>query len=306
MGIILRARRLSPSQFENLAFDLLILFGLRNASWRTPGPDAGRDIEGEVIATDLSGFMTTQRWYVECKRYSQAVDWPTVTSKLSYATNHGADYLLFLTTASMSPRCKEEIARYTHNKRQPHIRYWDAPILELRVAQHPFLLLKYHLGTAASDAANLQPLIPLLTRVVQAAYGRASLLPSVESALELSAALTDLLDCRSAELLTPGRTRIHAFRPDRDAYDWCALPDFAQIKKYDAYGLRAMLAAYRFFSAEIAVTATLDQSGSALVLERRGGSGDAAAIGNALSLISLACNVSAAIKPNSVTLAVRE
>jgi hypothetical protein len=38
---------LSPRQFENVVYDLVSAAGLRNAVWRTPGADGGRDIEGD-------------------------------------------------------------------------------------------------------------------------------------------------------------------------------------------------------------------------------------------------------------------
>jgi hypothetical protein len=35
---------LTPTEFENLVFDLLISRGMVNVAWRTPGADGGRDI----------------------------------------------------------------------------------------------------------------------------------------------------------------------------------------------------------------------------------------------------------------------
>ncbi|HDZ9489188.1 TPA: restriction endonuclease, partial [Vibrio cholerae] len=82
---------LSPEQFESMTFDIVTALGLRNAVWRTPGSDVGRDIEGNYYISDLSGLYQKQKWYVECKRYAKSVDWPTVWNKIAYAETHSAD-----------------------------------------------------------------------------------------------------------------------------------------------------------------------------------------------------------------------
>ena len=116
-------QKLKPTLFENLTFDLLQAVGLTNLRWRTPGSDVGRDIQGELVVQDISGDSTKQIWYVECKRYSKAISWPIVYEKIAYAANHNADYLLLVTTSSVSPQCADEIKK--HNESQK---------LQLRVA----------------------------------------------------------------------------------------------------------------------------------------------------------------------------
>lgn len=50
-------KTLSPTAFEHLIFDLMILTGLRNVVWRSPGADGGRDIEGDflTVVSAISG-----------------------------------------------------------------------------------------------------------------------------------------------------------------------------------------------------------------------------------------------------------
>ena len=43
---------LSPTELENLCFDLLLKLGLKNLVWRTPGRDGGRDVQGEHFVED--------------------------------------------------------------------------------------------------------------------------------------------------------------------------------------------------------------------------------------------------------------
>jgi restriction endonuclease Mrr len=125
-----KLKRLPPDAFENLTYDLLFLSGLRNLRWRTPSADGGRDIEGEFSVIDFSGETNVQKWYIECKRYAQTLNWPTVYEKLAIAENHHADYLLFVTTSNFSVPCRDEVER--HNKaRRVKIRIW--PFYELAV-----------------------------------------------------------------------------------------------------------------------------------------------------------------------------
>ena len=96
-SLLAKLKSLSPRDFENLAFDLVASTGMQNLRWRTPGSDGGRDLEGDLWSIDFAGDSRLQRWYIECKRYQAAIDWPTVYGKLAYAENHGAHYLLFIT-----------------------------------------------------------------------------------------------------------------------------------------------------------------------------------------------------------------
>src|ERR1700737_1902420 len=102
-----RLLSLTATEFENLTFDLIQEHGLGNLVWRTPGSDGGRDIEGDLPTRDLSGSLTHQRWFVECKRYTSSIDWPTVWNKVSYAENIHADFLLIVTTTTLSPSVKQ-------------------------------------------------------------------------------------------------------------------------------------------------------------------------------------------------------
>ena len=89
--ILTRLAHLSPREFENLVFDCARAIGIRNLIWRTPGPDGGRDIEGQVYTRDISGHEKIETWYVECKRYNKSIDWPTVWKKTSHADVLHAD-----------------------------------------------------------------------------------------------------------------------------------------------------------------------------------------------------------------------
>jgi hypothetical protein len=222
---------------------------MTNAVWRTPGPDAGRDIEGQVSVVDMSENVSIERWYVECKRYSGSLDWPTVHGKAAYAENHGADFLLFATTGTLSPRCKEEVSRRETTRARPLIRVWDAAVLENMVARHPLLMVKYGFAADSIGVGNaLLPLVTVTTKIVQAAYGNSLSGPRIDPGLELAAALVDLISARLAGLTAIGGNVPRRLIMERDIYEWCDLSDGQDLQKYDGYGLRAVLAGVRFFS----------------------------------------------------------
>lgn len=56
---------LSPTEFENLIYDLMVAKGMVNVVWRTPGADGGRDIEADSIHRDISDALGFSKWYIE-------------------------------------------------------------------------------------------------------------------------------------------------------------------------------------------------------------------------------------------------
>lgn len=241
-------RRLNPRLFEQLTFDLLTIIGLRNSQWRSPGADGGRDIQGVFPVVDLSEAVNHQSWYVECKRYGAAVDWPTVRDKLAYAENHQADFLLIVTTGHLSPTCKQEIEFRTVRRDRPFIRYWDAPVLELMVARYPQLLVKYRLGaTRREEGSAVLPLVRLSAKIVQSVYasGGASV---GDAGLEFAAAVVELIDARLSEVSRNSLTgRLRPFRADRDGYQWLQLEKNVDLSPFDQYSTRAFVTALRFY-----------------------------------------------------------
>ncbi len=253
-AILNRIKRLSPTDFENLVYDLAVLRGLRNATWRTPGADGGRDIEGTATAVDLAGRVTVEKWYVECKRYKASVDWPTVREKIAYAENHRADYLLLCTTASLSPQCKDELAVRESRGERPRVRFWDGADLESLVAQNPVLLVKYQLSRSPEVLSrSLIPIVLAGTKAVQAAYGRAEVADECSPELELGAALVDLIAKRIAQA-EAGEVPFSPFSSAQDSYAWLSVSANTNLDRFDAYAVRAVACAVRLYGRVQAVS----------------------------------------------------
>jgi hypothetical protein len=253
--IISKLKKLTATKFENLVFDLMILSGLKNVIWRTPGADAGRDIEGYWAVNDFSENLKLEHWYIECKRYKNAIDWPTVYKKISYADTHNADYLLLVTTANISPRCKEEITNWEKNHKSPIVRYWDGTTLEKQISKYPILLSKYSLVNEKSmSGVEFLPAINIALKSVHSAYNTATFNDSLSSDLELCASLVDLITARIDESKQLGYKLHRRFILKRDLYIWCIVDSDVTLSDFDSFGLRVLLSAIKFCSRSEKIT----------------------------------------------------
>jgi hypothetical protein len=240
-------RKMSPRLFENLIYDMLIRRGLGNVKWRTPGADGGRDIEGEYVVSDFAGASRAERWYIECKRYRSAVDWPTVHGKLAYANNQGADYLLIATTSSLSATARDQIAIWNRTQRSPAIREWEGVDIERLLSRDLVLSEKY--GFSASQKDREVSSIPLLTIVVKLmheVYGESFKNGEPSPALEFAAAASEYaaywLDARAQSSGT-ANPRLDV---TRDLFSWCD-SSLNYNPKLNPYALRAVLTCLRFY-----------------------------------------------------------
>lgn len=183
---------LSPTQFENLIFDLLSSMGLMNVRWRTPGADQGRDIEAEEVYTDFSGFHVIRPWYIECKRYKKSVDWPTIYAKVAYADNHDASHLLFCTTGKFTPRAISEVTKWNKKLHQPKIRLWPGNEIEQKLISFPDIRSKYGIDPPSiAQGKKLVDLSMALSKTIFSHYGEMVLsevgcTPMLEAAQSIS------------------------------------------------------------------------------------------------------------------------
>ena len=263
-----KLKALTPTQFENVVYDLVTAAGLRNAVWRTPGSDGGRDIEGEMPTVDFSGFSAASKWYVECKRYATSVDWPTVWEKIAYADSHEADFLLVVTTSALSPLCKSEISTWNAKRRKPALRFWEGPNLEQMLDHHPAILVKHGLSTDARLApASFMSLAQQTSKVIQAAYGTAEADGRDNPALEAASALAELLTAKIKDAENGGKAPAPRFVPTVDGFHWLTVSgDTGVLSGYDRHGLRAVLALLRHVTGVKTATATAGGSAVRITL----------------------------------------
>ncbi len=139
---------LDHTDFENLVFDLMTAQGMLNVTWRTPGADGGRDIEGTVVHSDFSLTQTAQKWYVECKRYKTSVNWPIIYEKIAFAHSNAADVLLMCTSSKFTPVAINEVTKWNNAKIGPTIRLWPGHLIEILLNKHQDIAWKYGLDNA--------------------------------------------------------------------------------------------------------------------------------------------------------------
>jgi hypothetical protein len=239
-SLVARLNQLQPQEFENLTYDILFLSGVQNLRWRTPSADGGRDLEGDVATMDFSGETVRQRWYIECKRYGQSINWPTVYEKLTVAVIHDADYLLFVTTSNFSVQCRDEVQRH-NEKGGVQIRVWPFYYLDQLLAIHGQVAVKYGLVKSPQSLhVDFEKIMFEFSKLTQSTYAAAEFGTLSPDRIALIAALTELIYIRIEDSRKHGYFTTHRFKPTRDSYDWCK-PYPMEATNFDASSLRAAL-----------------------------------------------------------------
>jgi hypothetical protein len=238
---------LTPQEFENLVFDLLTHLGLKNCVWRTPGSDGGKDIQGDYIYTDISGYSQKQVWYIECKRYTGSVDWPTVWNKISYAEAKGAEVLLIVTTSSLTPQAIDNLNEWNINKKYPSIRTWSGAELKNKLALFPEIQTRYELipSTLNNSAKSFLPLIKVLLKFSYLVSSCNAFSQDCSSQIEALNCIADILSKRIEDLELYQRIIFYKFDQKHDGYEWLSGGQLITESGFDRYGIRAVLCCLR-------------------------------------------------------------
>ncbi len=258
--MIKKLGKLTPSQFENLVFDLLQAAGFRQITWRTPGADGGRDIECVFHQPDATGHVDVQVWYVECKRYSSSVDWPTVWAKIAYAENAKAQYLLLATNNNPSPNCETEISKWNVSGRSLRIRTWRGYDFDRILSVYKHVAVKYGLlDTQIDQHAGLNGLVLYLMKITQSAYTTNAFGLTAVRDMEAAAAVSELISLRMDQLATYGRTVAAVHTEGALDFDWLEWDRPAQ--EWVTTEMRAFLASYRQIVASDDIMARVTDTG---------------------------------------------
>ena len=198
--------KLTPTQFENLVFDIVRVLGFENVVWRTPGADGGRDIEAYLTVTDPTGHNQVQKWYVECKRYEKSIDWATVWNKLSHADCQNADVLFLVTNSTPSPKCVSRISEWNNQRRVPAIRVWRGYEFPSFLRANLDLAVAHGIISPEREPNALGAEFALeLAKLIQSAHGAIEFGSKSMTAIEAASALAELLEHRLRDLKQYGR-----------------------------------------------------------------------------------------------------
>lgn len=234
---------LTPSQFESMTFDIVSALGLKNVVWRTPGSDGGRDIEGEYFISDLSGQYQCQKWYVECKRYTGSVNWPTIWEKISYAESNSADILLIATSSSLTPQAVDNVNRWNATGKKPIIRFWGEVDITSTLNLHPNIAAKY--GLSPNDSANLKKFKSITDLLLKITHSISPEIGNISNEkLYVVHAISELLIFRIDDVNESGGYyfRAHHSEDEFDWFNYCG----NDIRSFDKHSLRAVLSYINF------------------------------------------------------------
>lgn len=254
---------LTPNEFENLTLDLLSHLGLKNAVWRTPGRDGGRDIQGDIYTDDFSGYTSHQSWYVECKQYASTVSWPVVWEKIAYAESNSADVLLVATTSTLSPQAIDEVNRWNERRKTPSIRFWGGHEVQRRINMFPDILVKYDLSALpVRDAAvSLLALSKVLLKYSNTIEAHIEFGHPPEQHIAAIQSISELMSARIEEIEAFGKPLTQPFRSAFDGYTWLQGAAVLETARLDRFAVRAVLALVRASLSTPSITLYLDSRG---------------------------------------------
>jgi hypothetical protein len=155
---------LSPTEFEEFCYDLLVALGASKISWRkgtgldSSPADGGRDIECEFVMPDFDGGHRIERWFIECKHHKSGVPPEKISSALAWATVHKPDCLLLIASGFFSNPCKDFIEKHRQNNPGGfRIRLWERKDCERHALAVPQILRKHKLFKDADLLKDIHP-----------------------------------------------------------------------------------------------------------------------------------------------------
>lgn len=245
--IISRISNLSAREFENLVFDCMRAIGVKNLIWRTPGPDGGRDMEGQVYVRDISGHEESQLWYIECKRYSTSINWNVIWKKIAAADSRGADVLLIATNNNPSPSTENRISNWNRKKRKPSLRVWRGYQFPPFLRSNTTISASYGLvDDPLSDTTLSVQLSTVIASMAQSAYSSHIFGQDKSFALEAAASLSELYVHRLSDLKNYGKFVVGPQALAIPDFDWIDVR--GRIDNWEEVSLRAILTGVRYFS----------------------------------------------------------
>jgi hypothetical protein len=92
---------LDENIFEELCFDLIIKMNYKNVIWKQGSADNGRDIEAMYeVHNPLVEY--SEKWFFECKYYTNGVPPEKLNSKIAWADAEGIDHLVFIVSSHIT------------------------------------------------------------------------------------------------------------------------------------------------------------------------------------------------------------
>jgi hypothetical protein len=142
--------KLSPTEFEEFFFDLLVAMSFVNVNWRkgtglhSSPSDSGRDIVAQLRQVDIDGSERLENWFVDCKHYQRGVPPKELQNLLSWSQAERPDVALFILSGFLSNPAKGYLDTWTQQNKPPfRIKHWERPHLVRMIRRSEDLLAKY-------------------------------------------------------------------------------------------------------------------------------------------------------------------
>lgn len=134
--------KLTPNEFEELCFELILKHGFSKVIWRQGGADNGRDIEAiSTINNSLVG-MFEEKYFFECKKYENGVPPAELNSKIAWADAEKPQHLVFIISSYLSNNARTWIEKIGTDKSYK-IHIIEGAQLSKILLQHDELISKY-------------------------------------------------------------------------------------------------------------------------------------------------------------------
>lgn len=129
--------KISPTEFEELCFELMELNGFKNIEWHGKGGgDKGRDLTANKYDEPISGIQRSSKWIVQCKRYAKAkITKNDIEAFLCAAREHSPNSVLLILTSTLSSNVKDwlDAVRKGYGF---EIYTWEEKDLQREIAKH--------------------------------------------------------------------------------------------------------------------------------------------------------------------------
>lgn len=239
---------LNDDEFENLTYDILCQKGLMNARWRNPGADGGRDIEGDYLINDISGFSRLEKWYIECKHYSSSIGWEIIWPKIAYAESNSATILLLVTSNKITNPARNEIDKWNLKEHRAKVRCWTHAELERELQRQPWLLAKYNLSPQPVNDTliGLKDIMILLLHYCNSLKADSYIGSKIDPAkIDLISSISEMAMEKINTSEKVGKTMMRSFINSADGFDWLINGDLMDSLLLDCSSLRVALSFLR-------------------------------------------------------------
>jgi hypothetical protein len=135
-------KKLTPNEFEELCFELILKHGFSKVIWRQGGADNGRDIEAiSSINNSLVGIIE-EKYFFECKKYENGVPPAELNSKIAWADAEKPQHLVFIISSYLSNNARTWIEKIELDKSYKIHVIESAQLCKI-LLQHDELIAKY-------------------------------------------------------------------------------------------------------------------------------------------------------------------